>query len=265
MSRLPAVRRMPNDTPARTLGVAMAVSLVCAVIVSTTAVLLQPLQQANKLRDQQRQIVEIVNRMPGTRELVEAAGAVRVEAHVVELATGVYTDAIDPIEFDARRAAADPRRSIEIPPEQDLARIHRRARYGTVYILKKEGHIELIILPVYGKGYASTMYGFLALAGDGNTVMALDFYEHGETPGMGAEITDPQWQGRWHGKKVRDEQGRLRIGVAPGAVVSGGENAAYEVDGLSGATRTGRGVTNLLRFWLGEWGFGPYLDRISSS
>lgn len=258
MTRL---RDMPNETPAKTLLVALSVSLVCAVVVSAAAVLLQPMQLANKRADQQRQIVQIVTRLPATRELVEAAGAVQVETHVVELSSGGYVDGIDPVAYDQRSAAADPMQSVEIPPEHDLARLQRRARYATVYVLRKQGRIELIILPVHGKGYASTMYGFLALAGDGNTVVALNFYEHGETPGMGAIVADERWQRLWQGRKVRDEQGQLRIGVATGPVAPG---ADYEIDAMSGATRTGRGVTDLLRFWLGAWGFAPYLERIGS-
>lgn len=253
---------MPNESPVKTLLVALAVSLVCAALVSTTAVLLRPLQEANKERERQRHVMEIVERLPGIEALFEKAQARNVEAHVVELATGSYVRTIDPAEFDQRKAAQDPQLSIEIPPEHDIAKIGRRAKYATVYLVVSDGQIRLIILPVHGSGYASTLYGFLALQGDANTVVALSFFEHGETPGMGARIGEPDWLTQWAGKKARDEAGEIRIGVAKGRVEP---NAApYMVDGISGATRTGEGVTRLLRFWLGEYGFGPYLERIRS-
>jgi Na+-transporting NADH:ubiquinone oxidoreductase subunit C len=257
------LREMPNEAPAKTLLVALSVSLVCALFVSTSAVVLQPRQEAARREDQKRQISKIVTGLPATtQKLIEAAGEVQIEARVVELATGAFADDIDPAKYDQRKAAADPNQSVEIPQDDDVARIQRRARYAVVYLVRSDRGLELIILPVHGKGYASTMYGFLALAGDGNTVAALNFYEHGETPGFGAGITDPAWQELWRDKKLRDRPGKLRIGVARGPAAP--DAAAHEVDGLSGATRTGRGVTALLHFWLGEWGFGPFLERITA-
>lgn len=252
---------MPNESLSKTIFVALTVSLVCSFIVSTAAVLLRPLQDSNRENERQQEILKIVNRLPGIEELFQSIDTGRVEARVVELATGNYVRAIDPADYDQRAAARNPQLSIEIPPGRDIARIKRRARYATVYIMKREEETKLIILPVHGGGYASTLYGFLALEGNANTVVALSFYEHGETPGMGARIDSAEWRGQWQGKKLYDEQGRLRIGVAKGPVDLSSLDFAYQVDGLTGATRTGDGVTNLLRFWLGDYGFGPYLNR----
>ena len=125
-----------------------------------------------------------------------------------------------------------------------------------------DGGVELIILPVRGSGYQSPLYGFLALAGDTSTVVALTFYEQGDTPGMGARIQDPSWEVLWPGKQVYDDAGAVRIGVARGKVTPGSMDADHLVDGISGATRTSQGVHGLLRFWLGDFGFGPYLERV---
>lgn len=257
-------RAMPKDSAVKTLVVALIVSFVCAVLVSATAVFFKPLQDANKERERQQQILALVERLPGVGELFETAEARRVESHVVELATGYYVPSIDPASYDQREAAKDPQRGIALPPEHDLALLQRRAKYATVHLVKMRDEIELVILPVHGSGYVSTLYGYLALAGDANTVVALSFFEHAETPGMGAAVDDPQWREQWQGKTVRDDEGTLRIGVARGAVEAKAPAAAYQVDGISGATRTSQGVTNLLRFWLGDYGFGPYLDRIRS-
>jgi Na+-transporting NADH:ubiquinone oxidoreductase subunit C len=123
--------------------------------------------------------------------------------------------------------------------------------------------VRLIVLPVHGSGYVSTLYGHLALDSDGRTIRGLDFYEHAETPGLGSEIETPAWRALWPGKLTRDASGALRVGVAKGKVDPDGPDAAYQVDGITGATRTGIGVTNLLRFWLGPDGYGPYLERLS--
>ena len=247
--------------PLHTVVVAVAVCLVCSVLVSTTSVLLRPLQAANRERVRKQQVLDIVASQPGLEDLLTELGGVSVEARVVELDSGAYADWVDPSDYDARRAARDPLHSIELLPERDLADIGRRAHLATVYLVQRDGRVELVILPVYGSGYASTLYGYLALGPDGNTVRGLSFHEHGETPGLGSEIEDPDWLAQWVGKRVRDESGRVRIGVA--APDAGAETAlsSYEVDGLTGATRTSAGVTGLLRFWLGDDGFAPYLAR----
>jgi Na+-transporting NADH:ubiquinone oxidoreductase subunit C len=255
---------MPNESPAKALLVACAVSLVCALVVSTAAVLLEPFQRANKELDRQQRILEIVQRLPGSEALLGAAGAEDIRTEMVELATGNVVRLMDPAAYDQRKAATDPADSVAIPTEQDIARIKRRAKFAPVTLVEREGRIELIILPIHGGGYASTIYGFLALRGDGNTIVALSFFEHAETPGLGSQIDDPDWLAKWTGKSVRDEAGRVRIAVARGRVEPGSADTAYQVDGISGATRTSDGVSNMLRFWLGDYGFGPFLDRIRS-
>ena len=114
-----------------------------------------------------------------------------------------------------------------------------------------------MILPVRGTGYQSTLKGYLALEADLNTVAALTFYEQEETPGLGSRIEESAWQALWPGKQLADAEGVIRIEVVKGA--GGG---VHEVDGISGATRTGIGITNLMRFWLGPDGYGPYLERL---
>ena len=90
----------------------------------------------------------------------------------------------------------------------------------------------------------------------------LGFYEHGETPGLGGEVDNPKWKALWEGKKLYGDQGEVEIQVIKGTVESNTPNAEHKVDGLAGATLTSKGVSNLLRFWVGENGFGPYLKRM---
>ncbi len=259
------LRSLPNDSAAKTLLVALSVSFACSLVVSTTAVLLKPLQRANRQIAREERIQEIVAKLPGVGGLLETIDVSAVEAQVVEFSTGKVVPEIDSAQYDAGRAAQDPQLSIALPPQQDIAGIERRAHFGTVYLIKKEERVQLLILPVYGSGYASTLQGFLALAGDLNTVVALTFYDHGETPGLGADIDEPEWRNQWQGKKVWDAEGDLRIGVAPGPLSPSNPETDFQVDGITGATQTGIGVTNLLRFWLGDQGFGPYLRELRSS
>jgi len=256
-------RGRPPDTPLRAVLVTLVVCAVCSALVATAVVMLRPYQSANRERDRERRIRDLVASVPGIGDLLGAFGGSDIEARVVELETGRYADEIDPGSFDAREAERIPEQSIALPSELDLAGIGRRATHATVYLVSQGRVLRMIVLPVHGAGYVSTLYGYLALDADGSTIRGLSFFEHAETPGLGSEIENPRWLALFQGKSARDESGAVRIRVARGRVDPAGPDAAYEVDGISGATRTSQGVANLLRFWLGPSGFGPYLERIA--
>lgn len=129
-----------------------------------------------------------------------------------------------------------------------------------VYLVMDGARVEQVILPVEGAGLWATMYGFLAVENNGNTVLGLQFYDHGETPGLGDKIDKPAWREKWQGKKLYGPDGEPRIEVIKGPAPDGSE---YEIDGLAGATLTGRGVSNLVRYWIGDQGYGPYLKALS--
>lgn len=103
------------------------------------------------------------------------------------------------------------------------------------------------------------MYGFLTLEGDLKTVANLSFYDHGETPGLGGEISNPSKMEKWSGKSAFDESGKPAVHFVKGTAAAGDP---YQVDGLSGATLTSNGVNRTVAFWLGERGFGPYLATL---
>jgi Na+-transporting NADH:ubiquinone oxidoreductase subunit C len=251
-----------NDTVGKTLLVAVTLCVVCSVIVSTAAITLRPLQEANKTLNKKRNILLAAGLLPEGADVERAFE--QVQARVVDLATGEYVEGADPSQYDPQAAARDPKLSVAIPPDEDLAKIRRRARRATVYLVHDNGRLRSIILPVYGAGLYSTLYGFVALAGDGDTVRGLRFYEHGETPGLGGEIDNPRWLAQWPGKQVYDKEGRLRIAVVKGGVDPESPESRYQVDAISGATMTSRGVSGLMRYWLGKQGFEPYLAKIRS-
>lgn len=254
-----------KESTARTLIVALAVSLVASVFVAGSAVTLKPLQQQNKLLDKQRSILAIAG-IDGTelsgqqvREIFDR----RIKTQVIDLSTGEIAGGFD-ASFDALQAAKDPKASVALSGNQDLAQIKRRENHATVYRLEANdgsGRLEALILPVRGYGLWSTLYGFLAIEPDLNTVVGLGFYQHGETPGLGGEVDNPRWKAFWPGKTLF-EDGKPAIKIVKGNVPQNSPDAKYQVDGLAGATLTSKGVNNLLHFWLGEQGFGPYLERL---
>lgn len=253
-----------KETTARTLLVALAVSLVASVFVAGAAVALKPVQLENRLLDRQRSILAIAGLGDGSlsaRE-VRALFRDRVQARVVELDSGRYSEEFDPDTFDPLAAARDPALSDPIPGRQDIALIKRRERHSVVYLVEHDGRMEAVILPVRGYGLWSTLHGFLALGSDLDTVVGFGFYQHGETPGLGGEVDNPRWKALWPGKSVFNAAGKPVIHVVKGSVDPASADAAHQVDGLAGATLTSKGVDHLLQFWLGDQGFGPYLARL---
>ena len=251
---------MQNDSVVKTFVVAAVLCLVCSIMVSTAAVQLRPVQEKNKLRDRHRNILAAMG-LWSEGASVEDLFA-EVQTKYVDLETGEYVEGIDPKEFSQKEAARDPERSIAIPSEIDSAGIKRRSKIAAVYLYPKTGGLEKVVLPVHGKGLWSTMYGYLALGADLDSVEGFSIYEHGETPGLGGEVDNPAWKAQWKGKQAFGPDGEVRIQVKKGVVDLSSKDSKYEVDGLSGATITSRGVTELLRFWLSENGFGPYLNRL---
>jgi Na+-transporting NADH:ubiquinone oxidoreductase subunit C len=254
---------MARESVQNTFLIAGLLAVVCSALVSTSAVLLRPLQAKNQDLDRKKNILQAAGIFEKEKSVEEQFE--KFEIKVVDLATGEFAEGMDVATFDQRKAARSEDGGVVIAQDLDLAGIKRRSLHALVYIARDEGgKLQQLILPVHGKGLWSTLYGYLALDADLTTISGFAFYEHGETPGLGADIEDPDWLAEWVGKRARDEQGRLVIGVAPDEVDPESADFAYTVDGLTGATRTCDGVTGLLRFWLGDDGFGPFLERIRS-
>jgi Na+-transporting NADH:ubiquinone oxidoreductase subunit C len=244
----------------RVLTVAFALCIVCSVVVSTAAVLLKPAQAVNKTRDLKRNILMAAGLYDPALTVEEQFE--RVTTRVVDIESGTYVSDVDPNGFDPRAAAKDPARSRALDPEEDVAKILRRSDHALVYLVNDEaGDLDKVILPIHGYGLWSTLYGFVALESDANTIAGLGFYEHGETPGLGGEVDNPRWKALWEGKQAYRD-GQVAINVAKGAVNPQSSAANWQVDGLSGATLTSRGVSNLVQFWLGAEGFQPYLTNL---
>jgi len=199
-----------NDSISKTFGVALALCVICAVVVSSAAVILRPTQEVNKLLDLKTNILASAGLLQEGVS-IETQFA-QISTRVVDLQTGEFTEAVDAATYDQRKASKDPALSIALDPTQDPAKIKRRANYATVYMVEGEQGIEKIILPIKGYGLWSTLYGFLALEADFETVAGIGFYEHTETPGLGGEVDNPRWKASWVGKQAYN-QGELAITV----------------------------------------------------
>ena len=245
----------------RIFGVAILVCVVCSALVTTATILLRPVQQANRLLDRQLNVLAVAGLLEPGKPIEEISA--QLEVRLVDLDSGQFVAMEDLASFDARRAAKNPAQSIALEPELDIAQIKRRAKYARVYLVRDEAAgIRTIVLPVHGYGLWSQLYGFLALRGDGNTVVGLSFYEHADTPGLGGEVDNPEWKALWPGKQVYDGNWKPAIRLVKGPVNKWSSEAKHQVDAMSGATLTTQGIENLLHFWLGPDGFGPLLARL---
>ena len=248
-----------NDSTSKTLLVALILCIVCSVLVSSAAVMLKPLQQKNKSLDMKTNILRAAGLYQEDVSVEEQFK--KVKARIVDLETGTYSDAVDADSYDQRKAAKDPAMSNDLSEEQDIAKIGRQAKYVKVYIVEDAKGLDKIILPIKGYALWSTLYGFIALNNDLNTVAGLGFYEHAETPGLGGEIDNPGWKALWVGKHVYAGDD-VAISVIKGSSDPASPKHDYQIDGLSGATLTSRGVDNLIKFWMGENGFAPFLENL---
>ncbi len=258
-----------NDSVRRTLLIALSLCVVCSILVSGAAVILKPAQDANKLLDRNKNILSAAGLFdPATHSDADVEELfAQFTPRIVDLEQGRFLSAaetaqlgIDLASYDPRRAINDPRYSEALSADDDIANIKRRLRYPMVYVVESGSRIEQIVLPVNGYGLWGILYGFLVLEGDGNTVDGIGFYELKETPGLGAEVTNPDWRGQWQGKTIYDARGNVAL-----EVVRGAGSGSSEISGIAGATLTSRGVENLIQFWMGENGFGPFLQNLRNS
>lgn len=257
----------PKSNNTKTISVALTLCLVCSVLVSAVAVGLKPSQVENARLDRNKNIL-VAAGMYDAESDTAADVAERFkdfEVEIVDLNEGTYLDdnalneagIPDRNAYDASQATKNQALSEDLG-SNDPAGIGRKPKYAKVYVKNDDaGQPEMVVLPIQGYGLWGTIYGFLTLESDMNTIKGISFYEHKETPGLGARIEEPEWRAKWSGIHSYDENGDVATGVT-----KAGNPKENWVDGISGATLTGRGVSNMIQFWLGEQGYKPYLDAL---
>lgn len=119
-----------------------------------------------------------------------------------------------------------------------------------IYNCTIEGKKKYVI-PVYGMGLWGPIWGYIAVNEDGNSVYGAYFNHEGETAGLGAEIKDSKkWQDLFIGKKIYDAGGKAVLSVRKSSEI---KDKSCEVDGVTGATLTSVGVSDML-----QEGFAKY-------
>jgi Na+-transporting NADH:ubiquinone oxidoreductase subunit C len=256
---------MDNNSPQKAIIVVATVAFIASLLVSSAVVILRPIQLENQLLERSRNVMQLSGLLtdgeaPADDEMLRLFRG--LDARIIDVDAADFSDEHDPDTFDQRRAVNNPERGIDIPTANDQANLGRRSRFVTTYLVWVDDKIKRIILPVRGTGMWSMLYGFVALESDLNTIAAASFFEHTETPGLGDQITRPNWLAQWRGRKIYGNDASPRFAVSGGSVAEGSNIAQYEVDGLTGASITGDAVTNLIHYWFGMHGYQPFLDKL---
>ena len=134
-----------------------------------------------------------------------------------------------------------------------------KERLYPVFMFREDGAVSAYVFPMFGNGLWDWISGYIALSSDLNTVRGVSFDHKSETPGLGARITSAEVQDRYKGKKILDSNGNFRSVT----MLKGERNAsldAHHVDGLSGATMTGKGVNAMLKEYLRS--YSAFMDRM---
>ena len=245
-----------KESLGKTVGIVVAVCLVCSIVVSGAAVGLRELQQTNADLDKKSNILNAAGlyEMGMSNSAIESTYSERVEQRFVNLDEGTFVEAPKP-DYDMYKAAKETEYSTKVTNSN--VGFQRRPNVASVYLVRDDaGDVSRIILPVHGSGLWDLMYGFLAVDADGQTVRELIYYQQKETPGLGGEVQNPAWQDKWDGKELY-ENGEVAIRVVKNANPSN----PHTIDALSGATLTSNGVENTIRYWVGEQGFGQFLKN----
>ena len=252
-----------NDSVLKTLGVAFAICLVCSLIVSFAAVSLRDLQNENALNNKSIKILQAAKIYDESIDVRTQFD--KLEMKFVDFETGKILNSYKDFkieEYDQLKSTRDSNLSKPLSAADDIAIIKNRENVGKFFIVRDQNNnIDKLILPIRGYGLWGTLFGYVAIEEDFNTVAGLEFYENKETPGLGAEVDNPRWKALWPGKKIYKDD-KVVLSVIKGKVQTGDVNSNYKVDGLSGATLTSRGVNNMLTYWFGESGYSKLFKEL---
>lgn len=252
-----------RDSMVRTLLVAGGVAFACSLIVSSVVYWLRPIQLAYRSVEQNRAVLVAAGLAEETEALDDreiVSRYLELDPQLVDLDAGefVSADASMTASYDYRAAADDPDAVRPISPEVDIASLGSRPRLMPVYLKRDGGRFEGIVLPVYGRGMWSTIYGYVALDSNLTSIARVWFYEHGETPGIGDRIQNPDWTASWVGKQAYRADGTVAFGIGGG----GDATAPERIDSITGATITVSAIDRFVRYWLGNDAYGPFLATL---
>jgi len=247
---------LPNESRGKTIAVAFIVSAICAVLVTGATVVLRPIQAQNRALEQQARLEALLAEIPGLSNILAGSDDMLLSTVVVDLRRGQAAQNVTPETLSSE--LANSANWTELTPQEDIANLGSRANLKQIYLLRNaDDRVELAILPISGTGYGGPIEAMIAIGDGMDTVAGLAILSHNETPGLGARIDEAAWRQQFANKRIRDDTGTVQLAVARGSA-----STEFEVDAITGATRTSTAMSRMFQFWLGPQGYGPLLDAI---
>ena len=236
------------------VGFAAGLTIVLGGILSAAAVFLKPLQQKEIELDTKKQIISAVINTEGMEKPAigdmydQRIQSIVVDSNGDEVSLDQYEKLNKPEDINIKK-------EYKKDPSERLYPVFK-------YMSESGDKVEAYILPLYGFGLWDDIWGFAAIEPDFKTLKGIVFDHKGETPGLGARITDAEVQNRYQGKELKDGSGKL-VSVT---MVKGENNPGlneHQVDGMSGATITANGVNSMLSNYIGY--YDSYFKNVQSS
>jgi Na+-transporting NADH:ubiquinone oxidoreductase subunit C len=213
----------------RSIIFALVLCLVCGSLLTAASNGLKDIQQKNIMSDRKKNILKSVGLLQKGRQYSTAQ------------IDHVYERNISKLLVDEKGNLLGESREGKPAGKQGLP----------VYLyINQKGLIEAYIIPIDTRGLWGKIFGYLAIKNDGSTIDGFSIYQHSETPGLGGEIEHSWFQNNFVGKKIIGPSGAfVSISIAKGKVADSVPKERYSnyVDGISGATLTGRFLTKGLK------------------
>lgn len=253
---------MEKDSLTRILLIAFCIILLCSTLVTSVVLLLKPMQLAAKAPEQYKTILKTASiTISDENDNYTLSLFQVIEPQLLDLRNNRLVPGDEETNYEYQSVMHDETATSKIEISEDLALLARRPDRMPVYWVHHSDSEARLVLPIFGKGMWSLIHGYIALADDLNTIVGIEFYQMEETPGIGDKIQERDWLNTWVGKKIYDENQQLVFTIGSESGSAGRDKAIYQVDGISGATITVTGVKNMMAYWFGKNGYGPFLNE----
>jgi Na+-transporting NADH:ubiquinone oxidoreductase subunit C len=204
-----------------------------ATLLSLAATLLQPAQEKNLEIEKKKSMLESIN-IPADRNNAEELYNKYIKESFVLNSKGEPVEGIDAFNVVMN---VEQKKPIE-------------QQYLPVFSATPGNGEKVLILPMEGKGLWGPIYGYVSLKSDMNTIYGVTFDHKGETPGLGAEINTPGFEGMFQGKKLFEEGKFVSVKVLKGGAK---KDDPHGVDAISGGTITSKGLEKMLLDCIGKY------------
>lgn len=253
-----------------TIGFAAAITVICSLLLSGVSGALKEKQEENRVVDRQKNILAALG-VPSPKK--DGEGTLSPSDQLAEMGAkevqDLFNQRVDAQVIDKSGNVVEGKAPTDLPAKVASGEEYNPELGQALYSLKSESGNDVLAYayPVTGKGLWSTLYGYLAVKPDGNEIVGLSFYKHGETPGLGANIEQPWFRDNFVGKELYKGGKLVGVKVVKGKAADQAAPADMKenhmVDGMSGATITGNGVTKMMETKPKR--YEPFFEKVGSA